>query len=475
MRGILRRSAMSSPSLIPLDPQSESILNWERPGFSQTDFVGFTLRGRIDADAMRAAVVAVQETRPHFHARLAALRSGLRHAWVWRLCGAPVGLDVTDVPDAPPDVDAFLHERLRDETNRVKDLACEPPVAFRLFRFPGDVAAIVLSFHHVAADGAGVWECFRDLLAAYHVRVTGETPPWAAVPAFHSLLGETTSVETPPLREFVRRMRAERKAFPNREIAQVMGTARRTGNGAPGRLMIRRTVDDPNLLAALRARARREGGTLTDLFVAGSMKALEEWNGARGKVPTAMVHALAVNQRRRTKAGGGFQGNPMSMVTVPSREGDRRTPDAALAHAVKTRAGKLAAGHDVALIRLAESMRAPMSYIPPRARGALTRSLVVRPLSLFITNPGILWPVVVGGRPTGETAITRIGGADVVGAEVAAFHLSVGGTEANPLAMILTTFRGTLHVDCTVGRHRLREDEARGYLDLVLRRVFDYA
>jgi hypothetical protein len=41
--------------------------------------------------------------------------------------------------------------------------------------------------------------------------------------------------------------------------------------------------------------------------------------------------------------------------------------------------------------------------------------------------------------------------------------------------MILTTFRGTLHVDCTVGRHRLREDEARGYLDLVLRRVFDYA
>jgi hypothetical protein len=233
--------------------------------------------------------------------------------------------------------------------------------------------------------------------------------------------------------------------------------------------MIRRTVADPKLLAALRGRARREGGTLTDLFVAGSMKALEEWNGARGTVPAAMMHALAVNQRRRAVSEG-FQGNPMSMVTVPSREADRRTPDAALAHAVRTRAGKLAAGHDVALIRLAEAIRGPMSYVPPRVRGELTRRFVVRPLSLFITNPGILWPVVADGRVTGGMAITNVGGAEVTG-----FHLSVGGTEANPLAMILTTFRGALHVDCTVGRHRLTESEARGYLDVVLRRVAGFA
>ena len=456
--------ALADP--IPLDPASENILCWEEPEFPQTDFVGFTLRGRIDVAALAEAVREAQDARPHFHANLRPARRGARREWAWRVRDQPCALEVVGPPDKPPaDVDAWLHARMRDETGRVKDLGRETPARFRLFRLGGDAACLVLSFHHVVADGAAVWDCFRDLFASYHRRVTGARPGWEAVPAFHSLLATPAATRSPGPREFVRLLRAERKRFPNRDVAQIQGTP----GGAPGRLMIRRVIEDPAELRAMRGRARRAGGSLSDLFLAGAMTALDQWNAARGAPPDAMVHGLAVSQRLRGRDDGAFRGNPVSMVTVPSARADRATPEAALRHAVATRTGKLAAGHDVALIEAADRFHALVGWMPLSFRRRLQRALMVRPLSLFITNPGILWPRVKDGRPTGETALAQAGDF-----ELEDIHLSVGGTRVNPMAMILKTFRGRLYVACTVGRHLLREEEARAYADLVYRKVLGF-
>ena len=461
-----RRPAVSDP--IPLDPASENILSWERPGFPQTDFVGFTLRGPVDDAALREAVREAQEARPHFHAFLRPRWRGARREWAWNVDGEPCPLEVVgwDAGErAPEDVDAWLHGAMRDETGRIKDLGREYPARFRLYRLPGRTSCLVLSFHHVAADGAAAWDCFRDVFSAYHRRVAGARPAWEGVPAFHSLLAEPAATSAPTPREFLRLLRAERKRFPPGRTAQILGTP----GGAPGRLMIRRVIDDPVELRALRDRARHARGSLSDLFVAGSMMALDEWNTGRGAPPTVMVHGLAVSQRRRRAADGRFRGNPVSMVSVPSARADRATPEAALRHAVATRQGKLAAGHDVALIEAAHRFHALVGWMPLSLRGRLQRAAIVRPLSLFITNPGVLWPAAAGGRPTGETALVRAGDA-----ELTDIHLSVGGTPTNPMAMILKTFRGRLHVSCTVGRHRLREQEARAHADLIYRKVLDF-
>ena len=451
---------------IPLDPTSEGIFDWEEPGFPQTIAFGFTFRGEVEPEAMAAAIVEAQETRPHLHAFLKPIRTGLRAALAWHIQDAPCGLEVVDESDdeaAPADMEAWFLETTTDDTTRIRDLQTEYPARFRLFLLPEKIWCLEFACHHVAVDGAKAWGIVRDIFSAYHRRVTGSAPAWADVPAFHSQAGEFAPVDAPTTGEYLPILRRERKRYPFAKVAQIASVI----GGAPGRLIVRQVIDDPAEQEAIRRAAREAGGSVSDLFTAAMMGALDEWNASRGEPPTVMLHGMAVNQRlRRRYETDALRGNPMSMIGVPSDREHRRTPAETLAHVVETRTAKLAAGHDVALGILGEKLRGAVRWMPIGLRRRLLRKITVSPLSAFVTNPGILWPEIDGERLTGQTVIREVGGAEMVDV-----HLSVGTTERNGIALILITCLGRMFAIYTIGLHRVTEDDGCAFAASVLERV----
>lgn len=458
-----------SDTFTPLDLPSEGLLIWEQPGFPQTDYAAFVLLGRLDPDAMDMALAGVLATRPTFTSRLVWRRIGwaTRPAWI---PGPPNHIAFVRrdyrAERAPADLEDWVHDKLRPVTTRIQDLANEPPVAFELWHVDEERWVLVVVFHHVATDGGGLYDVLRELFAAYHARVTGARPSWADVAGIHAQAGTSPPVAPVSTPRMALRMLRMDQDYPGSQVAQPWGSSDRPG----GRRMIRYVYDDPALLRELRRRAANSGGSMTDLCLAASKLAMEEWNLAHGADADVFLHGFAINQRARRPAEEiEGQGNPMSGFAVPSRAVERRNPDAVLRLVIERRRAGMDQGYDIAMRELGRRLQGIGLALPRSIRYAALRTVFDRRISFFLTNLGVVWPVIRNGRPTGETAIREVGRAvlhDV--------HSSVGGTANNPAAMILRTFLGRFYMVFTLGGQRFRDDEARGFADTVVRRVFDW-
>lgn len=180
---------VAQTSIAPRDPERPAALSYaqERMWFLQ-EFEDDTsslnvrsavrLRGRIDADALRAAVAALID-------RHDVLRTVVRESM-----GSPLPV-VQPVPDPPFIVDdvapgpaaaAAVERLLREEAARTFDLASQPPLMVRLIRIGDDEAVLSVVIHHIASDGRSMQVIFRDL-GAYYIAFTehsdAKLPPLA--------------------------------------------------------------------------------------------------------------------------------------------------------------------------------------------------------------------------------------------------------------------------------------------------------
>jgi hypothetical protein len=223
-------------------------------------------------------------------------------------------------------------------------------------------------------------------------------------------------------------------------------------------------IDDAATQCALRDRARRDGGTVSDLFVAATKGALDAFNEARGADHETMVHGLAVNQRlRQSEASAAGRNNLVGMITISSNSADRRDPASLLRRVIAERKRKLAAGYDLRLAMLGQKLLALSHILPMSLRGPALRPLIDVPLSLIVTNLGVVWPCMENGRPTGKTAIREIGRMELL--DVCS---CTGVTEKNCGALILRTFLDRLTLAFQFGRHKITDDDADAYAQLVL-------
>lgn len=462
-----RQSIPSAPQI--LDLPSESIFAWEHEGYPQTDYAGFLFQGRCDPEALNRALIGAQAMRPNFHANLCRVRRGPFSVLAWVPRDEPVGLEVrdfTDLEKLPEDTESWLHERMAGEIDHLQDLTQEYPVRHILYLLPDRHGILVFYFHHVATDGGGVYDFLKEAFRIYHKSVTGADPLWAEVAGLHAQAGAVRTITAPSGWKFFRESMAEWRVYPIHKVVQIASSP----DPRPGRNIVRTIIKDKKLQAAMRDRARREGGTLSDLLLASSKLALEQWNLEHGAPAQTMNHGLAVNQRlRRALTETEGQGNPMSAISIPSNPQERRDPVELLRYVVQTRKRKLAEGHDLALAAFVRKVLTVGRLLPFAVRYRWLRLILDRPISFFVTNLGVVWPVIENGRPTGETAVRQVGEMNLLD-----IHACVGSTETNPVGLIARTFLSRLYLVLVVGRHKINDQDAADFSRLLMRKITDY-
>ncbi|MDP8254715.1 MAG: condensation domain-containing protein [Candidatus Alcyoniella australis] len=459
----------TKPGPTILDVPSETIYAWEQEGFTKTNYACFHFQGPCDVEALDSALAQAQSAWPNFHANLIPTRFGLYRRLAWHVREQPAKLEVRDftaLENPPEDMEAWIHPQMLPEVDHLLDLQQEYPVKFILFLLPRQQCCLAMVVHHVVTDGGGVFDFMRDLFGIYHQMIKGSAPDWAQVSGMHSQAGAVTPVVPVSGWRFVRDLLAEWRKYPMWQAVRVASDP----GGGHGRNMIRHIISDQDLQKALRERARREGGTLSDLVMAASKLAIQEFNGSRNAPSEIMYHGLAVNQRLRVaQSDAAILGNPMSVITIPSNSADRRDPETLLRYLVACRKRKLDAGHDLKISGLSRKLTMICRILPIGIRYQFLRLLVEQKLSYFLTNVGVVWPEMKDGRPTGQTAIKRVGDMELID-----IHSSIGATKKTGNALILRTIYGKLYFIFALGKHLISEDDAQEFSSLVVKKTIGY-
>ena len=141
--------------------------------------VAIRLEGRLDRDALRAAVRDL--ARRHETLRTVfRVHDGVPYQVVLD------GADAEPAMTVEPVTGAGLAAAVDAAVRYAFDLAGELPFRAWLFVLGPEQHALVLLMHHVATDGWSMGPLISDLTTAYTARRAGEAPQWAALPVQYS-------------------------------------------------------------------------------------------------------------------------------------------------------------------------------------------------------------------------------------------------------------------------------------------------
>ncbi len=464
------KNAVPPQQLIPLDPTAEIFLVWERDGYPSTGWTAYHFQGSCDTAALQTALQTTLHLQPVFTSHLVVQTRGLLQACCWKPTNEPCPLEVSDLrhlEKKPDDMDQWAQQNLAPYLQKYRqDLTHTFPMRFLLFLFPENSGLFVVAWHHSAMDGGGLYDFLREMLSEYHRLVKGCLPEWSSVAAMHAQVGMVVDVQPPRWRPFLKETFAQMIHYPLLKSTQLISSP----GASSGRKMIRYYYDDPRMQKALRDRARRDGGTVSDLCLAAAKLALQEWNENHGRPPEIMHHLLTVNQRTRQAASRiANQTAPITGILIPSRPEERKDPQALLRHVIRYRRRVLDEGFDVAMQRLSSMTIKAGRILPVNIRYQVLRPLMDYRISFSLSNVGVVWPRIENGKPTGQTAIYQIGDMEILD-----IHASIGNTDGNPLAMTLRTFRERLSFIFSVSLNRISEEDAQAFCKQVVTRVMSY-
>ncbi|GBE68122.1 hypothetical protein MFM001_45840 [Mycobacterium sp. MFM001] len=133
------------------------------------------LRGRLDADALGAALADVVGRHESLRTRFTA-PDGIPQQVVVPPEQTDFGWDVVDATGWPA---GQLSEAIGAAARHTFNLATDIPLRATLFRVSDDDHVLVIAVHHIAADGWSITPLARDLNVAYASRCAGRSPDWA--------------------------------------------------------------------------------------------------------------------------------------------------------------------------------------------------------------------------------------------------------------------------------------------------------
>ena len=171
-------TARQRPAVVPLSFAQSRLwfldqLHGPSPVYNMA--VALRLRGRLDADALGAALADVVGRHESLRTVFAA-PDGIPQQLVIPIERADFGWQVVDASGWSA---SRLEEAIEEAARHSFDLATEIPLRARLFRVTDDEHVLVGAVHHIAADGWSLTPLVRDLGVAYASRCAGRAPGWA--------------------------------------------------------------------------------------------------------------------------------------------------------------------------------------------------------------------------------------------------------------------------------------------------------
>ena len=170
--------AVERPAVVPLSFAQSRLwvldqLRGPSPVYNMT--VGLRLRGRLDANALGAALADVVGRHESLRTLFAA-PEGIPRQLVVPPERANFGWQIIDATGWPA---SRLQEAIDTAACYSFDLAAEIPLRAGLFRVADDEHVLVAAVHHIAADGWSITPLVADLGVAYASRCAGHAPGWA--------------------------------------------------------------------------------------------------------------------------------------------------------------------------------------------------------------------------------------------------------------------------------------------------------
>ncbi|MCA2265932.1 non-ribosomal peptide synthase/polyketide synthase, partial [Mycobacterium marseillense] len=175
---IARVEAAERPAVVPLSFAQSRLwfidqLQGPSPMYNMA--AALRLRGPLDTDALRAALVDVVARHESLRT-VFAVSDGTPQQVVLPAEGVVVGWDVIDAAGWSP---ARIKEAVDGAAGYAFDLSAEIPLQTQLFRVSGDEHVLVAVVHHIAADGWSLNPLVHDLGVAYAGRCAGRAPDWS--------------------------------------------------------------------------------------------------------------------------------------------------------------------------------------------------------------------------------------------------------------------------------------------------------
>ena len=169
------------PGVVPLSFAQRRL--WflrQLEGPSATYNVPLVLRlgGELDVGALGAALADVVGRHESLRTVFPAA-DGVARQVVIAAGEADVGWGVTDATRWSA---TQLEDAVGVAARYAFDLAAEIPVRARLFTVADQQHVLVITLHHIAADGWSLTPLLRDLSTAYGARCDGQAPGWAGLP-----------------------------------------------------------------------------------------------------------------------------------------------------------------------------------------------------------------------------------------------------------------------------------------------------
>ncbi|RLL65972.1 non-ribosomal peptide synthase/polyketide synthase [Streptomyces sp. Z26] len=261
--------ALTVAEVLPLSPLQEGFaFHAVVDGSGDDAYVvqqALELTGPVDGEALRRAAERVLERHAPLRACFRRLSDGRTFQLVadgLRLPWREVDLAAQDAGARPRLADAVA----ADERARGFDLARPPLLRYALVRLGTDRARLLLTFHHIVADGWSLPVLHRELLACYAVeRGTAARP--AAVPAlppapapYRGYLRHLAAADRDAARAAWRAALAGTEE-PTRLVGEAPGTPDDSGDAPFAPAQVRVELSE-RVTARLAARAREQGVTL---------------------------------------------------------------------------------------------------------------------------------------------------------------------------------------------------------------------
>lgn len=177
-------AATPPPGVWPLSPAQRGLwfLDSFNPGSSfYVISLGVRLRGRLDVDALRAALNDCVAHQAALRTRFVTLDG---HPYQVFVPSQPMDLPVLDAGGSDPaGAERFARDRCDLAANTPFDLAGEPLLRAELVRLGADHHMLVVAVHHIVFDGWSNQVLLAELGAAYAARAAGR-PPGLPAPRF---------------------------------------------------------------------------------------------------------------------------------------------------------------------------------------------------------------------------------------------------------------------------------------------------